>query len=819
VRELLAAYPRAEPRFDEMLGEGGHPRPHWSGLVDLLARAEPARMRDRIATIEREIRDSGLTYNMYADPKGAERPWALDALPMIVAADEWPAIEAAVAQRARLLDAVLADLYGPQTLLADGELPPRLVLGHSAFQRAACGATPAGRPALVLYAADLARSPDGRWWVVADRTQAPSGAGYAIENRLIVSRIFPRLFRDLHAQRLAGFFATLRDSMRAFAPTGDGPHLPVLLTPGPYNETYSEHSLLARYLGFTLVEGHDLTVRAGKVWLKTVEGLRRVHAILRRQDDDFCDPLELRADSALGVPGLTDCARRGSVLVANAIGSGVLESGAMMGFLPGLARRLLGEELAMPSVATWWLGEPAALDDALPRMSQLVFKPADPVLRQEPVFGQDLDAAQARTLAARIRRHPEAWIAQELVRPSQAPVWDRHQAAHLGARAVGLRVFAVASRDGWRVMPGGLTRVAGSKDARVLSMQRGGASKDTWVLAGAPPDGALTLLRSTVTADELVRSGGASLSSRAAENLFWLGRYAERAEDAARLLRVALPRFSVDDEEDRPAQRPLLAFAQALGVVADDDAPSDAALLAALYERRRTGGLHATLHQVQRVAFSLRDRLSGDHWRTINRLLQDPGFDAFRELPQAIALLDRVVNGMVTLSGFALDGMTRDVGWRFLSVGRRIERLRALCAAIAIAVREGRAAGLEWLLEFCDSSITYRSRYLGAPEWLPVLDLVVRDETNPRSVAFQLAGLADVLARIDRALGVGSSAGLVPQALAGLAPLDDPSTLAPEPALAERLDAIADGAAALSDRLSLRFFVHADDRNRATFAA
>jgi uncharacterized alpha-E superfamily protein len=441
------------------------------------------------------------------------------------------------------------------------------------------------------------------------------------------------------------------------------------------------------------------------------------------------------------------------------------------------------------------------------------------VLRQEPVFGQDLDAAQARSLAARIRRHPEAWIAQELVRLSQAPVWDRHHPGHLGARAVGLRVFAVASPAGWRVMPGGLTRVAGSKDARVLSMQRGGASKDTWVLAGAPPDGALTLLRSTVTADELVRSGAASLSSRAAENLFWLGRYAERAEDAARLLRVALPRFSVDDEEDRPAQRPLLAFAQALGVVAADDAPPDAALLAALYERRRTGGLHATLHQVQRVAFSLRDRLSGDHWRTINRLLQDPGFDAFRELPQAIALLDRVVNGMVTLSGFALDGMTRDTGWRFLSVGRRIERLRALCAAIAIAVREGRSAGLEWLLEFCDSSITYRSRYLGAPEWLPVLDLVVRDDTNPRSVAFQLAGLADVLARIDRALGAGTSAGLVPQALAGLGPLDDPAALAPEPALAERLDAIADGAAALSDRLSLRFFAHADDRNRATFAA
>ena len=818
--ELLAAYPRAVgPRFDEMLGPGGRPREHWASLIEMLERAEPARMRDRIATIEREIRDSGLTYNMYADPQGAERPWALDALPMIIPADEWLSIEAAVAQRARLLDAMLGDFYGPQRLLADGTLPPRLVLGHSAFQRAACGTLPTGRPALFVYAADLARSPDGRWWVVADRTQAPSGAGYAIENRLIVSRIFPRLFRTLHAQRLAGFFATLRDSMHEFAPSGDGPHLAVVLTPGPYNETYSEHSLLARYLGFTLVEGGDLTVRAGKVWLKTVEGLRRVHAILRRQDDDFCDPLELRSDSALGVPGLTDCARRGSVLMANAIGSGVLETGALMGFLPRLSERLLGEPLLMPSVATWWLGEPAALADALPRMAQLVFKPADPVLREEPVFGQDLDAAGARSLAARIRRHPEAWIAQELVRLSQAPVYDPQRPRQLGARAVGLRVFAVATRHGWSVMPGGLTRVAGSRDARVISMQRGGASKDTWVLASAPPDGALTLLRSTVGPDELVRTGVGNLSSRAAENLFWLGRYSERTEDAARVLRVALPRFSVDDDEDRPAQAALIALARALGVIDAKDA-DEGALLASLYEASRVGGLRTTLHQVQRVAFSLRDRLSADHWRTINRLLQDPGFDAFRELPRALSLLDRIVNGMVTLSGFALDGMTRDAGWRFLSIGRRIERLRALCAAISTAVREGRSAGLDWLLEFCDSTITYRSRYMSTPEWLPVLDLVIRDETNPRSIAFQTRGLASALARIDVALGAaGAGAGLLPEGIGDLGALDSPTGLQPDAALADGLDALADGAALLSDRLSLRFFAHADDRNRVTFAA
>lgn len=813
---LLARYPTADARYDEMLAAPSVPRPHWHALFGTMLDASPARVLERVTAVEREIRDAGLTYNIYADPQGADRPWSLDALPLVLPADEWAGIEAAIAQRARLLDTVLRDLYGPQRLLADGSLPPALVLGHSAFQRPASGTAFAGGVALFAYAADLARSPDGRWWVVADRTQAPSGAGYALQNRLIVSRAFPQLFRDLHVQRLAGFFATMRDALARLAPRGDGPPLTVLLTPGPYNETYSEHSLLARYLGLVLAEGSDLTVRGGKVWLKTVEGLRRVHAILRRQDDDFCDPLELRSDSALGVAGLTDCARRGSVLMANAIGSGVLESGAIMGFLPRLAQSLLGEPLAMPSVATWWLGEPPARQAALARMGDLVFKPADPVLRAEPVFGQDLDGARAQALVRRIGDQPHAWIAQELVRLSQAPVYDRSRPLALSARAIGLRVFAIATGDGhWAVMPGGLTRVAGSADARVVSMQRGGASKDTWALAPGPVNQSLTLLRTTVGPDDLVRASVGLLSSRAAENLYWLGRYGERAEFTARLLRVALPRFSVDADDERATQAPLAALARGAGLL-DDDTAADVGLVDAVFVT--DGGLHAILQQVQRAAFSVRERIGADHWRTVNRLLQDPGFDTFHDLPQAMALLDRTIHGVVTLSGFTLDGMTRDVGWRFLSMGRRVERLTSLCAAIAAAVREGHHAGLDWLLELCDSTITYRSRYLGSAEWLPVLDLVVRDETNPRSVAFQLRGLGDMMQRIDRALD-GVDSRLAPPVLTGLGPYASAHALRPDAQLADWLDAVAAGASQLSDRLSMRFFSHADDRGRVVLAS
>ena len=441
---LLTSYATPEGRFDELLAAPHTPRPHWAGLFSELLATPPGLIRDRLAAVERQIRESGVTYNVYADAQGLDRPWGLDVLPLIVAPEEWAELEAGIAQRAELLNRVLADLYGPQTLLREGLIPSGLIFGHSGFLRPAHGAQVPGGRHLFVYAADLARSPDGRWWVMADRTQAPSGAGYALENRLIISRLFPQLFRDLHVHHLAGFFAQLRDSLMHFAPAGDGPTLTVVLTPGPFNETYFEHAFLARYLGFPLVEGGDLIVREGKVWLKTIEGLKRVHAILRRQDDAFCDPLELRHDSALGIAGLTDCVRRGTVLVANSLGAGVLESGALLGFLPRLAERLLGEPLKLPSIATWWCGEPAALEDALDRVESLVFKPADPASPFEPVFGMDLDEDWQVDFRQHITQFPERFVAQELVRVSQAPVLAKEQPKQLQPRGIGLRVFATA---------------------------------------------------------------------------------------------------------------------------------------------------------------------------------------------------------------------------------------------------------------------------------------------------------------------------------------------------------------------------------------
>ncbi|HEV7912897.1 MAG TPA: circularly permuted type 2 ATP-grasp protein [Albitalea sp.] len=817
LRQLLSGYSALEGRYDELLATAGQPRSHWDGFLRALAEREGAEVSDTLSLMEREIRENGITYNVYADPQGADRLWEVDPLPLLLAPDEWETIEAGIAQRAELLNAVLADIYGPQRLMRSGAIPPSIVFGHSGFLHQVQGIRPPGGVHLFQYAADLARSPDGTWWVVGDRTQAPSGAGYALENRLVVSRVFPRMFRELHVQRLASFFAALRESLLRWAPKGDGPPLVVLLTPGPYNETYFEHALLARYLGFALAEGNDLTVRDGRVWMKTVEGLKRVHAILRRQDDDYCDPLELRTDSALGVPGLTDCARRGSVMLANALGSGVLESGALLGHLPHLSELLLGEPLKLASIATWWLGEPAAFADAWKRVDQLLIKPLDRTGGERAAFGADFTPDERDALRARVASRPHRYVAQEWVHGSQAPVLEHgpgHLAEQLKARNVGLRVFAVATPDGYRVMPGGLTRVAAEGDTRGIAMQRGGRSKDTWVLSDAPVNASFSLMSRTVKPQDLV-TARANLPSRAAENLFWHGRYGERCEASVRLLRVAIAGVLDDNAEEADGLPPALVLAQRQGLIDDTDNPGPDLLRAATHP---DAALSERFKQLSRVAFNLRDRMSADNWRSLNQLIGDPVFQRGASLPLALVWLDRAVTSMMTLSGFVMDGMTRGLGWRFLSLGRRIERLCNLCTTLQVATVEGRNHGLDWLLELADSTVTYRSRYLVAPEWLPVLDLLLRDEANPRSVAFQVKGLAEYIAKLEQSHGRFASDVLAPGqiALRNLMPED----LHPESeAVAQVLQQLHRAALAASDELSLKFFSHAASRSVLSLVA
>jgi len=850
-RSLLSTYPQEPDRFDEMLADDGSVRPAWQSFFTHLEWATPEQMRHRLDYVRRRILENGVTYNVYADPEGADRPWELDPLPLILSPAEWQGIASAVSQRARLLDAVLRDLYGEQQLLRDGTLPPALVYGHNNFLWPCHGVRPPGDTYLHLYAADLARSPDGRWWVIADRTQAPSGAGYALENRTIVGRAFPEQFRDLQVEHLASFFRELQGALAHWAPhTAEAP-LIVLLTPGPYNETYFEHAYLARYLGFPLVEGQDLTVRGDSVYLRTLNGLRRVHAILRRLDDDYCDPLELRGDSALGVPGLLQAVRAGKVLVANALGSGLLESAALPGFLPGACEKLLGERLAMPSVATWWCGEQAALEYTIAHLDRLVIKGSYPSQHFDPLFGNELSGRDRAEMITRLRARPQAYVAQELVDYSQAPAWSPSHKRRLLPRGVGLRVFVAATAGGHVVMPGGLTRVSAMSNARIISMQRGGSSKDTWVLSDSGVN-TFSLLKHSVGKADLVR-GGRNLSSRVVENLYWFGRYAERCDKTARILRVALSRLVDAGAESQPALTSALDLCRALKLLplAEPEAGSKATavvptaqgqreklLLAAICDTPWGAGLAGDIRRLLWVAAQVRERFSLDNWHALNRLQQQlqtysklAGREAQADPGEALAFLDQALLASSSLAGFAMDNMTRDDGWRFLIIGRRIERLVFLANASAhfLGLASTRApGGLEWLLELTDSIITYRSRYMTQPELLPTLDLVVFDDDNPHSVAFQLQILVRYLDNLARLLG-GPRDQAVRAAFERLQAFDlgrfegqdfgACRACNPCVELATLLGDIAVAAAALSDRLAMRYFSHVGDVSRYTLAS
>ena len=807
---------------DELRGADGEPREHWQPLVrSLEALGRPELVR-RWAVAQRLIHENGVTYNVYGDPRGMDRPWELDPIPFVLSADEWREIRDTLAQRARLLDAILADLYGPQRLLREDLYPAELVFAHPSYLRPMHGVRLPQGAWLQLYAADLARAPDGQWWALADRTQAPSGAGYALENRLVVSRAFPEAFRESRVERLAGFFAHLRDSLRALAPRhAENPRI-ALLTPGSYNETYFEHAYLARYLGITLVEGGDLTVRDRKLYLKTLGGLEPIDVLLRRVDDAFCDPLSLRSDSSLGVAGLAHAVRAGNVAVANALGSGLVETPALLAFLPSLCRALLDEELLLPSVATWWCGQEEALAYVEEHLDELVLKPAFPGPQMDPIFGARLAAAEREALIARIRARPWAFVAQEQVALSTAPVWDGERVT---PRHLVLRAYATATSAGtFHVMPGGLTRVSVAPDSLVVSMQRGGGSKDTWVRCDEEP-APLSLLRPAGAPVELTR-GGAELPSRVADNLFWLGRYMERLDGTARIAREALARIGDDRASAQAVLLPLLAALSRHTGLAEELQPEEAGLLAFLHEDGSPRSLRATLGAVHQLASSLRDRISLDTWRVLLELQQDFAVAYGPALSAAAArhVLNRMVVRLAAWSGLAMESMTRGLGWRFADLGRRIERATwtaTLLGEFFVHAHDDEGPRLESLLEVADSAITYRRRYRGELQAVPVLDLLLTDETNPRALIFQLVALEGHVANLPERGGSAERSPEQRSALAALARvrladihelcrIEDGKRLR----LEELLARTAEDLRGLSDALTRSYLSHAGEARR-----
>jgi uncharacterized circularly permuted ATP-grasp superfamily protein/uncharacterized alpha-E superfamily protein len=744
--------------WDEALLPSGFPRRHWRRLAVALRQMglrQLARYGQSSAEIVREPAGAG---SEGSEAWSRERPSPLDPIPQVVPENEWWQIEKAVAQRATLLNAMLRDLYGPQRLLYDHHLPPALVLSNPRFLRPCFQIAPAGGVHLHSYAADLGRSPDGHWWVLADRTQAPGGLGSTLENRLASARTLSAVFSRYHVRALARFFDVRRDTLLALAAKRSKSPRAVVFTPGPHSDAYFEHSFLAGYWGFPLVEGDDLAVREGRVHLKTLAGLQPVDVIIRCLDDDFCDPLELRADSLLGASGLVQAARNGAVVMDNALGSGLLEGGAYSAFLPGLCRLLLGEDLHLPAVATWWCGETPACQYVLEHLPALAVRPAFPAFGQQRHLPASMTEGERADLAERIKAHPERYVAQEGLALSTAPAPAN---GGVGARPVILRVFAAWDGESYAVMPGGLTRVVTDPIAYGSSSAVDIASKDTWVLGGAEEPAP----RPAPISVE-VYSGPGALPSRVADNLFWLGRYSERAEASVRLLRTLLPALSPEEDFGRAVTlETALNLLAALHYLPAQDAASSIAeqrwqlqrLLSDItYDPTWHFSLAWNLKEMHRVARQLKERLSSDTWRVLQQLEMDFArplpVDPEQRFMAQLAVLDRAVITLSAFSGLLMENTTRGAGWRFLEIGRRLERALQMADLLraGIAGTPGEAEPyLEILLQVADSSITYRTRYLNVYRTDLVLQLLLLDELNPRSVAFQLSALIHQLDLLD----------------------------------------------------------------------
>ncbi|MGD9721286.1 MAG: circularly permuted type 2 ATP-grasp protein [Pirellulales bacterium] len=745
--------------YDEMVAADGTLRPHWQQFTQFIAGMGTAELARRWEQAGRLIQENGVTYNAHGDPLGRDRRWELDALPLLMPAEEWNRLSAGLAQRARLLNAIAADIYGPQHLVREGLLPGQFVFGHPGFLRA-CHALRVPRGTYVHWsAAHIARSPEGHWWVVADRTQNPVGAGYAVENRIVISRTLTHVFHQCRVQRLAGFFITLRETLGALgADRRDGPNT-VLLSPGPNSPTYFEDAYLARYLGYTLVEGEDLTVRDNRAYLKTLGGLINVDVVLRRVRDADCDPLELDDSSNSGSPGLVHAARRGNVHFANALGTGILETPALMAFLPAICRRLLAQNLFLPSVPTWWCGDRTSLSYVLAHLDQLAIRPAVPETNYPLVRAASLDAAQKEDLVSRIKARPDRFIAQELVLRSTAPVWSE---GALRPGHVSLRTFAVAGGENYHIMPGALAHVSNTSHVSGESMFVGHGSKDVWVLSDGPVSN-VSLLQppgTTVTP----RRSGLDLPSRVADNMFWLGRHVERAESTTRLLRSVFNRLISESVSSGSPE--LTALVRALVIhwpqpnlaleSMETSGVTESLALACLFDRTHGGSLQMVVDSLARAASIVRDRLSLDSWRILSRIDDDlhPGYPlGVVSLSDVLPMLNQVLVTLSAFSGVATENMTRGPGWQFLDLGRRVERALSTIGLLrntVYVVTPYEHALLEALLEIADSAMTYRSRYATNLQVSAVLDLLMIDETNPRSIGFQLAALARHVEQLPR---------------------------------------------------------------------
>ncbi|MCB2059435.1 MAG: circularly permuted type 2 ATP-grasp protein [Novosphingobium sp.] len=697
--------------------------------------------------VGRQIQDLGMAFRIAGDAE--ERNWPLNPMPLIIGSGEWREVEQGLVQRANLLEQVAADIYGAQQLVEEGALPAAVVTGSRYFARNMIGLQPRGDHYLHVYAVDLARGPLGQWRVLADRLRLANGIGYALENRLAFSRSTGSLLSDINARRLAGFFGELREGIARDCQR-ENPRI-ALLTPGRFNQSYPEQAHLARYLGFPLVEGRDLTVSDDRLYVRTIAGPKRIDAVWRWIDTNALDPLTFDSRSAIGVPDLFDAWARGGLEMANWPGVEVLESPVFSAFLPRLCKRLLGEEPLLPNIATWWCGQPAEANTVIKRLDELVVtsafgQPVEALSGADPAPGSALRAKEKAALLEAMQRRPMDYCGQEIVHLSTTPALVGEDFV---PRAFTLRAFVARGADGeWKVMPGGFARLSSSGEMLTSLMGEGDLSADVCVVDDMP---GVYQAATPLGGVPAIRRGGGILASQAADNLYWFGRYCERTEMTLRIVRSVLgSSIEVDGSSGRdPEVRQILVNILYLwGAISDETEklPTRQICRAALTEAELAGGVTRLLDNIRSVGLSLRDRFAPDFWRLASRRL--PPLESYRPdavLKQTHDLIER----FSAMAGLIAEDMIRSPALGFLDMGRRIERALSVCRVTRQLCRsEAQSDALSVLLDLCDSQITYRSRYIAGAMRDPVLDLVLLDPDNPRSLVFQLNALNRQIAEL-----------------------------------------------------------------------
>jgi len=800
-------------RYDECVDTDGMLRAPWTSFFDLLGSNPAGRLYTAMEACHRAILEQDVSMNVYLGQQSGAQPWPLDAVPLLIGAGEWTQLTSGLRQRAHLLNELLRDLYGPQNLLREGLLPAQLAMANPHFLRACAGLGHREGPFLHTYAVDLARSPDGKWWVIEDRLDAPSGLGYSLQNRIITRQALPDIFQRAPVQRLHQFFSDYRASLEAMSPHLESSDI-ALLSPGPANETYFEQAYLARYLGYTLVEGEDLIMRDRQIFLRTVGGLKRMDVIMRRVDSDYCDPLELEASSLLGVPGLVQAAHGGQVALANQLGARALETPALLAFLQPLCRRILGEELQLPSAATWWGGQAKPLEYILENLPRLMIKPTfRGRAALPPRYGARLGTAACAALADEIRARPWAWCGQERVLHGTTPGWHEGK---LRPMPFITRVFLAWHEGEYVVMPGGLTRCNPKGEDMIVSLQQGSISKDTWVLQDGPAEPGIVQLFPGRTTEALRHS--AATPSRVADNFFWLGRYLERCSQLVRQLEKIDPLLRDDIVVLDPgvAEDTLALVLRAQGI----SAPIDATL-----EERaglvRRGAADRT--SPCSLAANL-DSLAGLLER-IKMQLPSEAHPMLRQLRRRTVVFDAAAcvglkQQLAVFEGVTTEAMPRDPAWRFLDLGRRLERGMQLLGVIRDLLHPADGAAptefrLQTLLHFSDSFFSYRTVFRGALDATAALDWLFLSPENPRGLRFQIEAINDHLGPLPEALSplaVGELRTLAFRVLSDVR-LANLSELATNPAAAlTAFGKLQNDFAELNSRLTEIYFSHASAR-------